>query len=48
MKTDEPGRSGTLEDMPIVGWAPHFDETSGGIIVLHLLAYRLREMGLEV
>jgi hypothetical protein len=35
-------------NLPIVVWAPHFDEKSGGNIVLHLLAHRLRGMGLEV
>lgn len=35
-------------DLPIVVWAPNFDEKSGGCIVLHLLAHLLREMGHEV
>jgi hypothetical protein len=34
--------------LPIVVWAPHFDEKSGGTIVLHLLAHHLRAMGHEV
>lgn len=35
-------------DIPVVVWAPHFDEKSGGTIVLHLLAHRLRGLGVEV
>lgn len=35
-------------DIPIVVWAPDFDEKSGGNIVLHLLAHMLRGMGIEV
>jgi hypothetical protein len=34
--------------MPIVVWAGDFDENSGGQIVLHVLAYRLKELGQDV
>lgn len=34
--------------LPIVVWAPDFNEKSGGCIVLHLLAHLLRGMGVEV
>lgn len=33
--------------LPIVIWAPNFDENSGGCIVLHALAYQLRQLGIE-
>ncbi|WP_149588807.1 hypothetical protein [Tabrizicola flagellatus] len=33
--------------LPIVVWASDFDENSGGSIVLHTLAHRLREAGQE-
>lgn len=33
--------------LPVVVWAGHFDENSGGSIVLHTLAHRLREAGQE-
>jgi hypothetical protein len=48
MTASRPGPIAGEEDLPIVVWAPHFDEKSGGTIVLHLLAFRLREMGVEV
>jgi hypothetical protein len=34
--------------MPIVVWAGDFDENSGGQIVLHVLAFRLKELGQRV
>jgi hypothetical protein len=40
--------NGEAKSLPVVVWAPHFNEKSGGAIVLHLLAHKLRTMGLEV
>ena len=34
--------------LPIIIWTADFDENSGGSIVLHTLAHRLREMGQDV
>lgn len=34
--------------LPVVIWAPNFDQNSGGCIVLHTLAYRLHQLGVEV
>lgn len=34
--------------VPIIVWTADFDENSGGSIVLHTLAHRLREMGQDV
>lgn len=34
--------------LPVIVWAPDFDENSGGCIVLHTLAHRLLLMGQEV
>lgn len=37
-----------MQSLPVVVWAPHFDEKSGGTIVLHLLAHMMRGLGVEV
>jgi len=42
------GRAAGLPTLPIVIWAPDFDETSGGCIVLHALAFRLGRLGANV
>lgn len=41
------GDEGAL-NLPVVVWAPDFDEKSGGTIVLHQLAHMMRGMGVEV
>ncbi|MFM7443062.1 MAG: hypothetical protein ACKO2N_03975 [Tabrizicola sp.] len=35
-------------ELPIIVWAPDFDENSGGAIVLHTLAHRLVQLGQDV
>jgi hypothetical protein len=43
-----PNAGDAVLNLPIVVWAPDFNEKSGGCIVLHLLAHMLRGLGHEV
>jgi len=47
MEVDNAHGLGESLALPIVIWAANFDPNSGGCIVLHMLAHRLRQLGVE-